>query len=128
MSEVAVKRIGIVSVPVSDQQQAKAFYTEVLGFELMSDNSMGEGRARWIQLRPKGAETSITLATWFDGMKPGGVKGLTIEVDDMDATRAALKERGLVTGNVMSEPYGKFSMFDDPDGNGWILHERPAGW
>ncbi len=122
-----IERIGIVSVPVADQAKAKAFYTGVLGFEVVTDNPMGEGKARWIQLRPKGAETSISLVTWFEVMKPGGLRGTVLEVDDMDATRALLAKRGLETGDVMDEPWGKFSLFEDPDGNGWILHELPKG-
>lgn len=122
-----IERIGIVSVPVTDQARAKAFYTEVLGFEVVADNPMGEGKARWVQLRPAGAQTSIVLVTWFEAMKPGGLRGTVLEVDDMDATRATLAKRGLETGDAMVEPYGTFSLFDDPDGNGWILHELPKG-
>lgn len=122
-----IERIGIVSVPVTDQAKTKAFYTEVLGFEVVSDTPMGEGGARWVQLRPKGAQTSISLVTWFEAMKPGGLRGTVLEVDDMDATRAMLAERGLETGEVMREPWGDFSLFEDPDGNGWILHELPKG-
>lgn len=124
---MTVKRIGIVSVPVKDQDRALAFYRDVLGFEVVSDNPMGEGRGRWIQLRPSGAETSISLVTWFEAMRPGGLRGLVLEVEEMDAARAVLKERGLRTGDVMVEPWGRFSLFEDVDGNGWILHELAAG-
>jgi uncharacterized glyoxalase superfamily protein PhnB len=48
-----------------------------------------------------------TLVTWFDAMKPGGRRGLNL---------TAIKQ----------EPWGRYAMFSDPDGNGWILRQPPA--
>lgn len=123
---MSIERIAIVSIPVSDQQAARAFYTEVLGFTVVRDNPMGPDR-RWVELAPvAGASPSITLVTWFDRMPPGAVQGLVLHVGDLDATRAALAERGLKTSPVIEQPYGRFSMFEDPDGNGWVLQADPA--
>ena len=77
-------------IPVSDQAAAKGFYTDVLGFEVVRDNPMGPEQ-RWIQLRPPGADTSITLVTWLEAMPAGSVKGLVLSCDDIDVGGYSLK-------------------------------------
>lgn len=117
--------IAIVSVPVSDQAKAKAFYTDVLGFSVVSDNPMGP-QQRWVQLEPSGGGASITLVTWFESMKPGGQQGLVLTTGDIDARRAELAARGVEISEVQSQPWGRFATFRDPDGNGWVLQAPPV--
>ena len=57
-------------MPVSDQERAKLFYRDVLGFELLREEPMGP-KQKWIQLAPQGCSTTIALVTWFDAMRPG---------------------------------------------------------
>jgi catechol 2,3-dioxygenase-like lactoylglutathione lyase family enzyme len=125
---MSIEHLSVVSVPVSDQERAKSFYTETLGFELLADNPFGEGR-RWIQVGPKGAATSLTLVTWFETMPAGSTKGIVLECDDLDATYQELAGRGVrFNGPVQEEPWGRFATFDDPDGNGWVLQKSaPRG-
>jgi catechol 2,3-dioxygenase-like lactoylglutathione lyase family enzyme len=118
--------IQLLSLPVADQDRARAFYTDKLGFHLVADTTMGPDQ-RWVQVAPKGAATSITLVTWFDSMPPGSVKGLVLETDDLDADVAALTGRGVaIEGGVRQAPWGRFVTFDDPDGNGLVLRESAA--
>ena len=117
--------IAIVSVPVSDQEAAKAFYAETLGFSVVRDNAMGPAQ-RWIQLAPSGGGATITLVTWFDALKPGGQQGLVMTTSDVDARRAELAARGLEISEVQSQPWGRFATFKDPDGNGWVLQQPPG--
>ncbi|HST58949.1 MAG TPA: VOC family protein, partial [Longimicrobium sp.] len=79
-----IRRIAIVSIPVVDQQTAKQWYADVLGFALLADNPMGPEQ-RWVQLGIPGAETSITLVTWFRGMPAGSAQGLVLVTDDVAA-------------------------------------------
>lgn len=116
----------IISVPVSDQQRAKQFYLQVLGFELVRESPMGPGMS-WIQLAPPGQSVTIALVTWFDTMKPGGLQGLMVNTLDIDAEHQQLTERGLALSEIKAEPWGRFALFNDPDGNGWILREPPDG-
>ena len=51
---MAISNLSVVSVPVSDQDRAKAFYVGQLGFTEQSDTTLGEGM-RWVMLRPPGA-------------------------------------------------------------------------
>jgi catechol 2,3-dioxygenase-like lactoylglutathione lyase family enzyme len=120
-----IKRIAVVSIPVSDPQAAKEFYTGILSFTVVADAPFGEGQ-RWIQLAPASGETSITLVTWFPNMKPGGITGLVLETDDVEADHAALQSRGLDISPLENAPWGRFATFSDPDGNGWVLQQNAA--
>lgn len=115
----------IISVPVSDQQRAKAFYRDVLGFELVREEPMGPGMS-WIQLAPKGQGVTIALVTWFEQMKPGGLQGVMVNTPDIDAEHSSLTARGLQLTQIKQEPWGRYAMFSDPDGNGWILRQPPG--
>ncbi|MCW5635092.1 MAG: VOC family protein [Rubrivivax sp.] len=121
-----IRSFEIISVPVTDQQRAKRFYTEVLGFELVRESPMGPGTS-WIQLAPPGQGVTIALVTWFETMKPGGLQGVMVNTDDIDAEREVLRSRGLELGEIRQEPWGRYVMFADPDGNGWILRQPPVG-
>ena len=55
---MTIKRIDIISIPVSDQARSKAFYVDKLGFTVRRDNPMGRGQ-RWVELATAEGETSI---------------------------------------------------------------------
>ena len=67
---MAVTNLEVISVPVSDQDRAKDFYVNQLGFAEQMDASVGDSM-RWVMLRPPGSGTSITLVTWFGTMPAG---------------------------------------------------------
>jgi predicted enzyme related to lactoylglutathione lyase len=116
--------ISVISIPVSDQDRAKGFYADGLGFEVLHDATFGEGQ-RWVQLAPAGGQASITLTTWFEDFAPGSQRGLILHVDDIAAARAELEGRGVpFTGDTFGTPWGSFAPFEDPDGNRWSLHEE----
>ena len=118
---MAIDHVTLLSVPVSDQDVAKAFYVDVLGLELVRDDPMGP-EMRWVQVRPRGAATSLALVTWFDSMPPGSLRGLVLEVPDLEGTLAELASAGLeVDGSIEEAPWGRFVTIEDPDGNGIIL-------
>jgi len=123
---MAIHSFEIVSVPVSDQQRAKRFYLDVLGFALVRDEPMGPDM-RWIQRAPAGQGVTIALVTWFEQMKPGGLQGVMVNTADIDTEHALLRSRGLGIGEIKEEPWGRYAMFNDPDGNGWILRQPPVG-
>lgn len=123
---MTIRSFEIISVPVSDQQRAKLFYRDVLGFGLVREEPMGPEMS-WIQLAPQGQSVTIALVTWFDTMKPGGLQGVMVNTEDIDAEHKLLRSRGLEIGEIKQESWGRYAMFADPDGNGWILHQPPAG-
>jgi catechol 2,3-dioxygenase-like lactoylglutathione lyase family enzyme len=120
---MAITHIQLLSLPVADQDRARDFYVDVLGFELVRDNPMGPD-SRWVQVAPKGARTAITLVTWFPTMPPGSAKGLVVETDDLDGDVAGLTAKGVrLADGIQEQPWGRFVTFDDPDGNGIVLQQ-----
>src|SRR5579859_4707346 len=110
---MSLTNIAVVSLPVSDQDRARDFYVGTLGFDLVADTAMGPDQ-RWVQVRPRGGQTTITLVTWFPTMPPGSLKGLVVETDDLDGEVKALAGRGLDAGEIQTAPWGRFVTFDDP--------------
>lgn len=121
---MGIQRLAIVSVSVSDQERAKRFYTEVLGFVLGRDSPFRDN-ARWIEVKPASdSAVTLTLVTWFPSMRPGSLRGLVLLADDFDATYATLLNRGLSSASaIQSAPWGRYATFSDPDGNGWVLQQ-----
>ncbi len=119
-------RIEVVSIPVKDQTAAKAFYSDVLGFVVLRDLAVGENQ-RWVQLMIPETETTISLVTWFDAMAPGALQGLVLKTADIEATSKELQAKGLEISPIQDMPWGRFATFKDPDGNGYVLRQAPAG-
>jgi catechol 2,3-dioxygenase-like lactoylglutathione lyase family enzyme len=117
---VTITHVSVLSLPVRDQDRARDFYVDVLGFGLVADVPMGPDM-RWVQVAPPGGQTSVTLVTWFPTMPAGSAKGLVLETDDLDGDVAALRARGVDLAEVQEQPWGRFTTFDDPDGNGIVL-------
>ena len=112
--------VAVVSVPVADQERALGFYTGVLGMRVVEDQPMGPAM-RWLQLQPADGGATVALVTWFDGMAPGGVQGLMLAVADVDAEHARMTAAGAACSPVDEQPWGRFTMLNDPDGNGLIV-------
>jgi predicted enzyme related to lactoylglutathione lyase len=118
-------KLELVQVPVSDVDRAKAYYTEKVGFNADVDITVREG-LRFIQLTPPGSACSIAIGTGLADMQPGTVEGLQLVVEDVEATRAELLDRGVEVGEVQMFDWGSFVFFSDPDGNGWAVQQPPA--
>jgi predicted enzyme related to lactoylglutathione lyase len=119
-------RLELVSVPVSDVDRAKAFYTEKAGFNADHDHSVSD-EVRFVQLTPPGSACSIAIGSGLSEMAPGSLEGLQMVVDDIEVARAELVERGVEVSEVRDFPWGRFVFFGDPDGNGWAVQQLPAG-
>jgi catechol 2,3-dioxygenase-like lactoylglutathione lyase family enzyme len=117
---MTITHLQLMSIPVTDQDRARHFYVDVLGFTLVRDNHMGPAQ-RWIQVAPEGAATSITLVNWFESMPAGSIGGLVLESDDLDADIARLTDQGVPVSDVQDEPWGRYVTLKDPDGNGLVL-------
>lgn len=109
----------VVTLPVTDQDRAKDFYVTTLGFEVLIDQQAGP--VRWIQVGPKGAQTSFTLATAAQGFTPGSAKGIVLETSDLDADCAQLTKAGAAVKGPTDLPWGRQATFTDADGNGFVL-------
>ena len=129
-------KLELVVVPVNDVDRAKAFYSEQCGFVVDLDTSIGDD-LRVVQLTPPGSACSISIGKGIVDSVPGSLRGLQLVVDDIDAARAELSGRGVDVKPVRHFENGEwleghggrwnsFADFQDPDGNGWVLQERPG--
>jgi predicted enzyme related to lactoylglutathione lyase len=118
-------KLELVQVPVADIDRAKDFYTQRLGFVADADATVSD-EVRFVQLTPPGSACSIALTSGVHHMAAGSVEGLQLVVDDADAARDELRERGVPVGDVQEFPWGRFVFFTDPDGNAWSVQQVSA--
>ena len=118
-------KIELVTIPVSDVDRAKAFYTEKVGFNADHDHRVSD-EVRFVQLTPPGSACSIALGTGISQSQPGSVQGIQMVVSDINAARAELLERKVQVSEVQEFAWGSFVFFSDPDGNGWAVQQIPA--
>jgi catechol 2,3-dioxygenase-like lactoylglutathione lyase family enzyme len=120
-------KLELVAVPVSDVDQAKAFYVDQAGFTLDHDHTISDD-LRFVQLTPPGSACSITIGKGVTDAAPGSYRGLQVVVEDADAAHAELAGRGVEVSEVQEFPWGRFVFFADPDGNGWAVQQptRPG--
>ena len=113
-------KLELVAIPVSDVDRAKAFYTDQAGFIADHDHQVND-ELRFIQLTPPGSACSITIGTGITPAEPGSVRGMQMVVDDIEAARAELVDRGVEVSEIDRMPWGDFIFFNDPDGNSWAV-------
>jgi catechol 2,3-dioxygenase-like lactoylglutathione lyase family enzyme len=129
-------KLEVVVVSVSDVDRAKRFYSEQVGFIVDVDSQLSES-FRVVQMTPPGSACSITIGTGLVAMAPGSLQGLQLVVEDIEAARAHLVERGIEVSKIVHYENGvqaegrggewnSFIYFNDPDGNGWAVQDRPT--
>lgn len=116
-----IRKVKFVSIPVSDEDRALEFYTQALGFEILTDQSYGEGQ-RWIELGIPRAETKVVLYRPENGDGIGEFQWMAFQADDVEATWREMKARGVeFTQDPKTESWGTSAIFKDPDGNTFVL-------
>jgi catechol 2,3-dioxygenase-like lactoylglutathione lyase family enzyme len=134
-------KLEVITIPVSDVDQAKEFYGGRLGWRLDADFSEGDDRA--IQFTPPGSPCSVHFGKNLTSAAPGSAQSLWLIVSDIQAARDELLGRGVEVSEVFHfagfnrldpkgrlrgpdpgrHTYASFVSFSDPDGNGWLLQE-----
>ena len=117
--------LELIPLPVSDVERAIEFYEGRLGFTKDVDVSPAEG-VRVVQLTPPGSGCSVGFGTGLDvyAGEPGSIRGLHLVVEDLEAARSELLERGVEVGDIHNFGGGvRGAEFADPDGNGFELQE-----
>ena len=124
--------IGLVSYLVRDYDEAIAFFTQSLNFDLVQDMPMGPDK-RWVIVKPKnGAGAGLVLAQAKNeteisriGAQTGGRVFLFLETDDFARDYAHFVKNGVkFNEQPRYEPYGTVAVFADLYGNLWDLIER----
>ena len=124
------RRIATVTLVVADYDEAIAWYVGKLGFALIDDIDLGEGK-RWVTVTPAGQGPRLLLAEASDdvqksrvGDQTGGRVAFFLETDDFARDHAAMLENGIDFHETpRHEPYGTVAVFADLYGNLWDLIE-----
>lgn len=127
-----IHKVGTVSLFVNNQDQAKDFYVNKLGFEVRRDAPMS-ATARWIAVAPAGAETEIILyipdENWSHYRQVvGQSQAITLDVTNLRQLCDDLKAKGVqVVQEPDEQPWGTFAMILDSENNRLLLVEQPKG-
>ncbi|WP_342316073.1 VOC family protein [Lysobacter sp. FW306-1B-D06B] len=125
--------VATVTLVVDDYDEAIAFYTGALRFELLDDIDLGGGK-RWVRVAPSGAESALLLAQADGaeqrasvGNQTGGRVGFFLHTDDFARDHASMLAHGVrFLESPRHEPYGTVAVFEDLYGNRWDLLEPKA--
>jgi catechol 2,3-dioxygenase-like lactoylglutathione lyase family enzyme len=141
-------QIQVITVPVTDVEQAAAFYTQQAGFILDVDYHPSPG-FRVVQLTPPGSTCSVQIGLGLTDAAPGSARATYLAVTDIEAARRELTGRGVKVCDIRHKSpiadwkggwqpgpdpqrrdYASFADFADPDGNTWVIqeigHRNPA--
>ncbi|HEX5263338.1 MAG TPA: VOC family protein [Phenylobacterium sp.] len=119
-----ITHLKFASVACRDQDAALKFWTEKMGFRVVTDQPLGN--QRWIELAIAGSQTGLVLftpegqedriGTFFNG---------SFACDDVEATYRQLTARGVeFKGPPEKQPWGSFAIFKDPEGTEFVLGSR----
>jgi catechol 2,3-dioxygenase-like lactoylglutathione lyase family enzyme len=131
-----ITNISLVTVYCLDQDESRDFYIDILGFELGTDITLGEGY-RWLTVRhPNHPEIEATLMTpgppldeeaavfFRRQLEKGQMGGLGLRVDDCRKTFEELSAKGVTFLQEPSDrPYGVEAVMRDNSGNWLVLVE-----
>ena len=118
-----ITHVKFLSIPIRNQDLALAFYTEKLGFRLVTDQPLND-KARWIELRIGGSDTRVVLMA-ADDSRIASFTGSTLACDNVEKTYQELKERGVkFVSPPKQEPWGSYAVFEDLDGNKFVLSAK----
>jgi catechol 2,3-dioxygenase-like lactoylglutathione lyase family enzyme len=122
----SITKLGRVIIPVSDQDEAIAFYTRKLGFTVAADIPFGDGD-RWVEVAPPNGGAAIALARPMGGFDAGRETGIALETSDARATHEELKGQGVDVDAELMGGDGTVPLlfgFRDRDGNGLMIVEQ----
>ncbi|MCE4049392.1 MULTISPECIES: VOC family protein [Bacillaceae] len=122
-------RVGQIMLYVHNQDEAVNFWTEKLGFAVISEENNNQGM-RWIEIAPKeGAETSIILHNkeFVAKMSPGlnlATPSLMFFTDNLDQLYSELVNKKITVGEIVNMPSGRVFNFADNEENYFAVMEK----
>jgi len=123
-----INKIGKITLYVSNQDEAKKFWVEKLGFVVKFEQAMGPGM-KWIEVGP--SEEEFTTFVLYDKnlMLAQNSKAnvahpsILLSTKNIQSAYSNMKEKKVEVGELMNMPYGKMFSFKDQDGNEYLLRE-----
>jgi catechol 2,3-dioxygenase-like lactoylglutathione lyase family enzyme len=114
-----------VSIPVADQDRALAFYTEQLGFRVVTDQPFDD-KQRWLEQMIPNAETHVVLFTPEEQRDRIGTHShVTFWSGDVSKTYQQLRAKGVeFIGEPSTQDWRTAAIFKDSEGNVYVLSSR----
>lgn len=123
-----IRKIGKITLYVSDQESAKKFWTEKLNFVVKFEQEMGPNM-KWIEVGPSEDEFTTFVLYNKEVMKKQNPNtnvehpSIILSTDNIDETYEEIKNNGVKVGEIMKMPYGSMFNFFDEDGNQYLVRE-----
>ncbi|WP_071458988.1 VOC family protein [Bacillus massilinigeriensis] len=125
-----IRNLGQVMLYVNDQDQAVDFWTNKVGFTVISEEDNGQGM-RWIEIAPtKDSETSIILHNkeLISKMSPGlnlGTPSLMFFSGNFEQLHKDLSDKNITVGEIVNMPSGRVFNFADSEENYFAVMDKP---
>lgn len=122
-----IQKIGKITIYVTDQEQAKDFWVNQVGFVVKFEQSMGP--MKWLEVGPSEDEFTTFVLYNKEAMakqNPSASLGhpnIILSTSDIQATYDSLQSKQVKVGELQIMPYGKMFSFSDPDGNAYLVRE-----
>ncbi|QWF82323.1 glyoxalase superfamily protein [Amycolatopsis sp. CA-230715] len=126
---MAVQGVSKVVIGVRDQQRAKEFWSEVIGFTVTTDVPYDDSGARWVEVTSADGRTVLVLSPDSAGSSEGRdelpTSNFFFYADDIEKTYRELSAKGVeFPAAPEKQPWGWWSMFVDSEGNRFALQQR----
>ncbi|TMU87523.1 VOC family protein [Bacillus sp. BHET2] len=124
-----INKVGQIMLYVKDQEKSMNFWTEVVGFTIISEEDNGQGM-KWIEIAPtKEAETSIVLHNkeLIAKMQPElnlGTPSLMMYTDKLDELHKDLSNKNITVGEIVDMPSGRVFNFADSEDNYFAVMQK----
>lgn len=120
-----ITNIKFISIPVRDQNRAVEFYTQKMGFKIITDQQFGPNQ-RWIEMKAGRGETGVVLFTPPGHEdRAGTFTGISFQCDNVQKTFEELKARGVeFVQEPKSESWGTSAIFKDSEDNQFVLSTK----
>jgi catechol 2,3-dioxygenase-like lactoylglutathione lyase family enzyme len=115
-----ITELHTVALYVADQDRAKRFYVDTLGFDLKADQPGWGGIGRWLEVAPRGAQTAFMLADasgWNKQERIGQSADVTLRCESASALYDDLTAKGVSVTEPQTQRFGTFVDITDPDGH-----------
>ncbi|MBC1284197.1 VOC family protein [Listeria booriae] len=125
-----INKIGQVMIYVNDQEAVAKFWTEKVGFVIISENAAGDAE-RWIEIAPtKNAATTFVLQDKEAVAKAQpemnlGTPSILLYGDNLEAMYEDFKSKGITVGELVNIPnFGRVFNFADIENNYFAILEK----
>ena len=122
-----INKIGKITIYVQDQEQAKDFWVNKLGFVVKGEFPMGPS-ATWLEVGP--SEDEFTTLVIYDKalmekQNPSAVAhpSILFSTSDVESAYEKMKQNGVEVEDLLKLPFGTMFNFKDQDGNTYLLRE-----